>query len=90
MDTHYHVTLQMVFANLQPKLLSPLYGLALISCLIFILQEFIGGMTKIDERYWIETDSFIHSSLPKKIDSTSGIKGNFFSICSFSTHAKPT
>ena len=23
-------------------------------------------MTKIEERYWIETDSFVHSSTPKK------------------------
>ena len=28
-------------------------------CLIFTLQDFIGRMTKIDDRYWIETDSFV-------------------------------
>ena len=44
-------------------------------CLIFTLQDFLGRMTKIEDRYWIETDSFVqtpHSSKPKK---TSGIKG---------------
>ena len=30
-------------------------------CLIFTLQDFIGRMTKIEDRYWIETDSFVHS-----------------------------
>ena len=33
-------------------------------CLIFTLQDFIGRMTKIEDRYWIETDSFVHSSFP--------------------------
>ena len=27
-------------------------------CLIFTLQDFLGRMTKIEDRYWIETDSF--------------------------------
>ena len=27
-------------------------------CLIFTLQDFIGRMIKIEDRYWIETDSF--------------------------------
>ena len=31
-------------------------------CLIFRLQEFIGGMTRIKDRYWIETYNFIESS----------------------------
>ena len=35
-------------------------------------------MTKIDDRYWIETDSFIHSSLPNKSDTSYGIKGISF------------
>ena len=30
-------------------------------CLIFTFQDFIGSMTKIEDRYWIETDSFVHS-----------------------------
>ena len=46
--------------------------------LIFTLQDFVGRMTKIDDRYWIETDSFIHSSLPNKSDTTFGIKGTSF------------
>ena len=35
-------------------------------CLILTLQDFIGRLTKIEDRYWIETDSFVHSSIPKK------------------------
>ena len=31
-------------------------------CLIIRLQEFIGRMTRIKHRYWIETDNFIESS----------------------------
>ena len=30
-------------------------------CLIFTLQVFIGRRTKIKDRYWIETDHFLHS-----------------------------
>ena len=44
-------------------------------CLIFTLQDFLGRMTKIDNRYWIKTDSFVHSSHSTKSDTTSGIKG---------------
>ena len=44
-------------------------------CLIFTLQDIIGRMTIIEDRYWIETDSFIHSSHSQKPKSTSGIKG---------------
>ena len=44
-------------------------------CLIFTLQDFIGRMTKIEDRYWIETDSFVHSPHSTKSKSTSGIKG---------------
>ena len=43
-------------------------------CLIFALQDFIGRMTKIEDRYWIETDSFVHSSIPKKSTPHDGIK----------------
>ena len=35
-------------------------------------------MTKIDDRNWIETDSFVHSSLPNKSDISSGIKDTSF------------
>ena len=31
-------------------------------CLIFQLQEFIGRMTGIKDRYWIETDTFNETS----------------------------
>ena len=44
-------------------------------CLIFTPQC---RMTKIDDRYWIETDSFIQSSLPNKSDVSFGIKGTSF------------
>ena len=32
-------------------------------------------MTKIQDRYWIETSSFVHSSHSTKPETTSGIKG---------------
>ena len=32
-------------------------------------------MTKIEDRYWIETDSFVHSSHPQTQNITSGIEG---------------
>ena len=44
-------------------------------CLIFTQQDFLGCMTKIEERYWIETDSFVHSPQSMKPKTTSGIKG---------------
>ena len=44
-------------------------------CLIFTLQDFLGRMTKIEDRYWIETDSFVQSSHSTKPDATSDIKG---------------
>ena len=43
-------------------------------CLIFTLQDFLGRMTKIEDGYWIETDSFVHSSHSTKSDTTLGIK----------------
>ena len=47
--------------------------------LIFTLQDFVGRMIKIDDRYWIETDYFFHSSLTNKFDTSYGIKGTSFS-----------
>ena len=44
-------------------------------CLIFTLQDFIGCMTKIEDRYLIERDSFVHSPHSIKPKTTSGIKG---------------
>ena len=44
-------------------------------CLIFRLQDFIGRMTRIKDRYWIETDTFIDSSNITKHLQTEGIKG---------------
>ena len=35
-------------------------------------------MTKIDDRYWIGTESFIHSSHLTKHNTTSGIKGTSY------------
>ena len=35
-------------------------------------------MIKIEDRHWIETDTFVHSSHPKKPDKTSGIKGTSY------------
>ena len=44
-------------------------------CVIVTLQDFIGRMTKIEDRYWIETDSFVHSPHSVKSQTASGIKG---------------
>ena len=44
-------------------------------CLIFTLQDFLGRMTKVEDRYWIETDAFVHSPHSIKPETTSGIKG---------------
>ena len=41
----------------------------------FTLQDFLGRMTKIEDRYWIETDSFVHSPHPVKPKTSFGIKG---------------
>ena len=47
-------------------------------CFIFTLKDFIGRMTKIDDRYWIETDSFVHSSTPEKSTTDNGIRGTSY------------
>ena len=47
-------------------------------CLIFQLQEFIGRMTRIKDRYWIETDTFIETSNITQKFQTEGIKGTKF------------
>ena len=40
------------------------------------LQDFLGRMTEIEDSYWIETDSLIHSPYSiKPKTTTSGIKG---------------
>ena len=44
-------------------------------CFLFKLKDFIGRMTKIDDRYWIETDSYVHSPHSIKPKTNSGIKG---------------
>ena len=35
-------------------------------------------MIKIEDKFWIETDYFSHSSLPNKSDTSYGIKGTSF------------
>ena len=35
-------------------------------------------MTKIEDRYWIETDSFVHCSTPKKSTANNGTKGTSY------------
>ena len=73
MDIHYPAILQMAFANQPQKLLLLLFGSTMI-CLIFTLQDFLGRMTKIEDRYWIEIDSLVHSPHSSKPKMT-GIKG---------------
>ena len=47
-------------------------------CLIFQLQEFIGRMTRIKDRYWIETDTFIKTSNITQKFQSEGIKRTKF------------
>ena len=44
-------------------------------CLKFRLQEFIGRMTRVKDRYWIETDNFIDSSNVTQNHQCEGIQG---------------
>ena len=44
-------------------------------CLTFRLQEFIGRKTRIEDRYWIETENFIESSNITQNLPTKGIQG---------------
>ena len=44
-------------------------------CLIFRLQQIIGRMTRINDRYWIETDNFIESSNITQNFQSEGIQG---------------
>ena len=44
-------------------------------CLIFRLQQFIERMTRIKDRYWIETDNFIESSNVTQNFQPEGIQG---------------
>ena len=43
-------------------------------CLNLTLEDFIGRMTKIQDRYWIETVSFVHSSHSTKPEATSKVQ----------------
>ena len=74
MDIHYPAILQVAFVN-QQKTPFTLVWFNDDFCLIFTLQDFLGRMTKIEDRYSIETGSFVHSPHPVKPKTTSGIKG---------------
>ena len=45
---------------------------------IIQIQEFIGRMTRINDRYWIETDTFIEASNITQNFQTEGIHGTKF------------
>ena len=66
---------QMVFVNerTEPQNSFSLVWCSDVFCLILRLPDVIGRMTKIENRYRIEIDSFEHASHPKKHDTTSGI-----------------
>ena len=44
----------------------------------FTLQDFVGRMKKFEDKYWIETNSFVHSSIPNKFNTTQGLKRTRF------------
>ena len=80
-----------VFCKPTTKTLFTLVSFSDDFCLIFTLQDFIGQMTKIEDRYLtqterIETERIVHSSHSTKPDATSGIKGTAHSY----VHAPPT
>ena len=74
MDIHYPDILQMASVNRQLKLLFTLVWFNDDFCLIFTIQDFLGRMTKIEDRYWIETDSFVHSPHSVNPKTSSSIK----------------
>ena len=47
-------------------------------CFLLTLQDFVGRMAKKEDRYLIETDSFVHSSVPNKSGTINGNKGTAF------------
>ena len=73
-DGHFPAILQTVSVNQPQKLLIRYFGLAM----IFALQNFVGRKTKLEVRYWTETDSFAQSSIPNKLDTSNGNKGTPF------------
>ena len=74
----YHVTLLMVFCKPTIKALFILVWFSDDFCLIFTLRDFYGRMTKIEDIYWIEIDSFVHSSISNESDTTQSMKGTRF------------
>ena len=77
LDIYYHVTIQTDFVNQQQN---SIYNTRFDEkfCLIFQIQEFIGRMTRIKYRYWIETDTFIEASSITQKFQTEGIQGTKF------------
>ena len=55
-------------------------------CLIFQIQEFIGRMTRIKNRYWIETDTFTEASSITQNFQTEGIQGTKFQMLKHRNH----
>ena len=47
-------------------------------CLLFTTQDFVVRMTETEDRHWIETDFFVHSSIPNKLDTSHGVTGTHF------------
>ena len=64
MDLYYHVRTKYTLTWFDEKF-----------CLIFRLQDFIGRMTRIKDRCWIETDNFNESSNITQSLQNEGLKG---------------
>ena len=58
-------------------------------CLIFTLQDFIGRMTKIEDRYWIETDFFCTFSTLNKTQNDFWYQRYRTSVCLCSSYTHP-
>ena len=59
-------------------------------CLIFTLHDFVEGTTRIEDRYWIETDSFVHSSVPKNLTPLMVMKEILSHMYMLHIHKSPT
>ena len=74
MDICYPVTIRTDFVNQQQEPHIHYYGLMKNFFLIFRLQEFIERMTRVKDRYWIETDNFIEFQTTHKTFKTKEYK----------------
>ena len=47
-------------------------------CLLHQVSDFVGRMSKLNNRYWLETDDFLHSLCQYKEKISEGVKPTVF------------